>query len=263
MEIICYSCGRGENPENSIEGIRHCLKINPDWRIEMDLQLTKDGQIVLFHDFNTIRTTGKDYNIQELNLEFVKKLNCGYNFQIGLEFPYRQKPIEIPTLDDVCHLFPQAKFLLDIHTDNLIAIDKIINIIESNKMENQIVVVSHYDKVKEKFKSKRPDWVYGAATNEAKKMVYSSFLFLDGFFAIKSDILMLPVKYGKVKVLTSRAIRHCKYKKKLLWVWLNEGKKVVTVNSKNELDVLKKLGVNGIFTEFPERLIKEITESNS
>lgn len=263
MEIICYSCGRGEKPENSIEGISHCQKVNPDWRIEMDLQMTKDGQIVLFHDYETERTTGFESKIQKLDLDSVKKLNPGYNFKVGSEFPYRKNPIEIPTLEEVCKLFPNARLLLDIHTDNLYAIDKIIKIIKQYGMEKQVVVVSHYDQVLSKFKEKRPNWEFGAGTKEVKKMVYSSFLFLDIFFPIKSDILMLPVKFGSIKLLTNRVINHVKSRNKRLWVWLNEGKEVITVNSKKKLNELEKIGANGIFTEYPAKLNKEITVANT
>ncbi|MDO5971377.1 glycerophosphodiester phosphodiesterase family protein [Flavivirga aquimarina] len=263
MEIICYSCGRGENPENSIEGVKHCLEVNPDWRIEMDLQMTKDGQIVLFHDYETIRTTGIENKIQEMDLGSVKKLNAGYNFKVGSGFPYRQNPIEIPTLEEVCQSFPNAKLLLDIHTDNLNAIDKIIKIIEQYGMEKQIVMVSHYDQVSAEFKAKRPNWKFGASTKEIKKMVYSSFLFLDNLFPIKSDILMLPVKFGNIKLLTNRVINHVTKRNKRLWVWLSEGKEVITVNSKMELDELEKIGANGIFTEYPAKLNEEITVDNN
>jgi len=261
MEIICYSCGRGEKPENTIEGIRHCQKVNADWRIEMDLQITKDGEIVLFHDYDTEKTTGVKSKIQELDLDSVKKLNSGYNFKVDSEFPYRKKPIEIPTLKEVCQAFPNAKLLLDIHTNNLNAIDKIIHIIEQNGMENQIVVVSHYDKISTEFKVKRPNWEYGAPTKEVKKMVYSSFIYLDDFFQMKSDILMLPVKFGNIKLLTNRVINHVQKRNKQLWVWLNEGKEVITVNSKRELNELEENGANGIFTEFPAKLYKEINEA--
>jgi len=212
----------------------------------MDLQITRDGEIVLFHDYETERTTGVENKIQDMELDSIKKLNSGHNFKIGKDFPYRKKPTKIPTLQEVCQLFPKAKLLLDIHTDNFSAIDKIIGIIEQNRMENQIVEVSHYDQVLMEFKKKRPNWIYGAATKEVKKLVYSSFFFLDRFFPIKSDILMLPVKFGNIKLLTKRVINHTKNRNKGLWTWLSEGKEVVTVNSKREMDMLEKHGVDGI-----------------
>lgn len=258
MEVICYACGRGENPENSIEGIKHCQEVNPDWRVEMDLQITKDGEIVLFHDYQTLRTTGVEHKIQELDLSSINNLNPGYNFKADSKFPYRNNPIKIPTLEEVCQLFPDIKLLLDIHTNNRNAIDKIIDIIEQHHMEGQTIIVSHYDEITTAFKQKRPNWVYGAATKEVKNMVYSSFLFLDNIFPIKSDILMLPVKYGGIKLLTRRVVRHVKKRNKQLWVWLNEGKDVITVNSNKDFKEMQKMGVNGVFTEFPMKLNKEL-----
>ncbi len=260
MEIICYSCGRGENPENSIEGIRNCQKVNPDWRIEMDLQMTKDGHIVLFHDKETERITGVEKEIQNLTLEEVQILNAGYNFTIGSSFPYRETPIEIPTLDEVCKAFPKIKLLLDVHTNNVMIINTVISIVERYRMAKQIVVVSQFDEILAGFKAKRPNWEYGAATKEVKNMVYSSLLFLDGFFPIQSNILMLPIKYNGLTLLTKRVIRHIRKRDKKLWVWLNEGKEVVTINSNHELMELKEKGVDGIFTEFPAKLMKEISE---
>lgn len=81
MQIICYSCCRGENPENTIEGIRHCQSVNPTWRIEMDIQMTIDNNLVLFHDYETSRATGENLRINELTLNEAKKLNAGYNFK--------------------------------------------------------------------------------------------------------------------------------------------------------------------------------------
>lgn len=92
MEIVCYGCGRGENPENTIEGIHHCQSINPDWWIEMDIQITKDEKLVLFHDYQTKRITGVNNKIHQLTLTEIQQLNAGYNFNVENKFIYREKP---------------------------------------------------------------------------------------------------------------------------------------------------------------------------
>ncbi len=62
MEIICYAGGRKENPENTLKAIEHCQAVNPEYWIEMDLQLTADNVVVLFHDENLARITGLNKN---------------------------------------------------------------------------------------------------------------------------------------------------------------------------------------------------------
>ena len=254
IEIICYSCGRGENPENTIKGITHCQSVNPDWRIEMDVQLTSDGHLVLFHDYETKRTTGADKLINELSLKEVKKLNAGYNFRVKDNYIYRATPIKIPTLKEVFREFPQAKLLLDIHTNNLEVVKIFIDLIESEFKEGDFIIASEYDKIIERLKSERPNWIYAVPAKEAQKMLYSSFMYLDGLFPIQSDILMVPMYYGKIKVIRNRVINHAKKRNKKIWAWMHEGEEVKTVNSVKEIQALKALGIDGAFTDYPERI---------
>ena len=258
MEIICYSCGRGEKPENTIEGIRHCQSVNPEWRIEMDVQITSDKKLVLFHDYNTRRTTGEEKLINELSLKELRMLNAGYNFESHGGFIYRSTPIRVPELKTVFETFPEAKFLLDIHTNDIEVVELLIELINLKFSRGDFVIASEYDVIINELKRKQPDWIYGVAEKEAKKLLYSSFILLDSLFPIKSDILMLPKQYGKINVLSKRIINHAKNRNKKIWAWLYEGDVVKTVSSKKEMDELRIIGVDGIFTGFPSRLFSEL-----
>ncbi len=259
MEIICYSCGRGENPENTIEGIRHCQTINPDWRIEMDIQLTSDGQLVLFHDYETKRITGVDKLINELSLKEVNELNAGYNFKIEEAYIYRTAPIKIPTLREVFRAFPKAKLLLDIHTNNPKVVKIFLDLIDLEFKAGDFFIASEYDEIIKQLKKEQPNWTYAVPAKEAKKMLYSSFLYLDGLFPIQSDILMIPMKYGNINVLRNRVINHAKKRNKKIWAWMYEGEEVRTVNSVEEIEALRALGIDGVFTDYP-KLIKNKLE---
>ena len=197
MEIICYGCGRGEYPENTIEAIYHCQKVNPNWRIEMDIQMSADGHLVLFHDSSTFRTTGEDTKIHELDLNQIQELNAGFNFKVNDDFPYRNQPIGVPMLLEVFQKFPNAKLLLDVHCSNLKVVDLFVELIETEFLRGDFIIASEHDKVIQRFRHKKPEWRYGAPSKEAKLMLYSSFLFLDVLFPIKSDILILPKRYGR------------------------------------------------------------------
>ncbi len=258
MEIICYSCGRGEYPENTLEAIRHCQSINPDWRIEMDVQLTSDRQLVLFHDQNTLRTTGKDLQIAELTLEKVLELNAGHNFKRDNDYVFRESSLKIPLLKEVLLEFPKAKLLLDIHTKNPEVIEVFLQLMETCFADGNFIVASAHDEIIHELRKKKPHWKFGVPAKEAKKMLYSSFVYLDGLFPIQSDVLLLPKKYGNINVLSNRVLRHARKRKRPIWAWAFEGAHVETINSKKEMEELKDMGVQGIFTEYPEKLAKEL-----
>lgn len=217
----------------------------------MDVQLTADHKLVLFHDEDTRRITGENHRICDLTLEQVKKLNAGHHVQTD-------SFCQIPELEDVFREFPGAKLLLDIHSPDRAAIDTLLPLIERYGNLNNLIIVSHYDHIVSYLRTKRPGWILGVPKNEARKMVYSSLMGLDFLFPIKQDILMLPEKYGSVKVLSNRVISHARKRNKKIWAWLEEGKVVRTVNSVKEMEHLKALGVKGVFTDAPQALLDDI-----
>ncbi len=261
MEIICYACGRGEYPENTLEGIAHCLDVNPEWRIEMDVQLTKDEQLILFHDKNALRTTGVDKTIKETNAVDLKNLNAAYSFNDGISFPFRKKPLHVPLLKDVFSKFPNAKLLLDIHTDNPKVVGLLHRLLDTHFKHGDFYLVSEYDHIVKSFRQSRPDVVYGVPALEAKKLLVSSFVRLDGFFPIKSEILMVPEWFGNIYVLSKRILNHVKKRNKKIWVWLKEGKEVKTITSAKDYHRFEAMGIDGVFCETPKKLFHELNEA--
>jgi glycerophosphoryl diester phosphodiesterase len=258
MKVICYGCGKGEYPENTLEAISHCQKINSDWRIEMDLQMTKDGKVVLFHDDNLLRITNIEKRISEVNYSEIKNFDAAYNFREDLEFPLRGKALRIPLLENVFKEFPKAKYLLDIHSKNIEIIEKVIDLVEQNYVDKQIVVVSKHHSIIELFRVRRPYWKYGASSKEVKWLIFQNFIGLGELVRLKAEIVMMPIIYQNRKVLSRRLVKLMERKHKKIWVWLHEGKQVVTIDSKNQFERIKKYNVDAFFTSSPEQLNKEM-----
>lgn len=59
-------------PENSIPAFKKAMDLNIP--IELDIQLTKDNVLVVFHDDNLYRMTGKDIDIQKANYNDIKDI---------------------------------------------------------------------------------------------------------------------------------------------------------------------------------------------
>jgi len=258
MEVICYACGKGEFPENTIIAIKNCQEVNSNWRIEMDIQLTSDNQIVLFHDEKLTRISGDKSKIKDLTLNKIKSINAAYNFKNNGSYPFRDNNIQIPTLEEVFVLFPEASFLLDIHTSNLNIINILIDLIEKYSMEDQIVIVSKHHKIKESIRQIKPSWIFGASKKDIKKLILSSMLKLDSLISVNSKVVMIPIYHGTHRLISSRVLNYIEKRNKKLWLWLNEGDKTITVNSKKEYQLCEFKGADGIFTMFPKKLSNEI-----
>lgn len=75
--------------ENTMEAFEKAVEAGCDM-IETDIRMTSDGHLVLFHDENLFRVTGKLGKICEMTLEEVRKVNVGNELH----------PLQIPTLDE-------------------------------------------------------------------------------------------------------------------------------------------------------------------
>ncbi len=101
-------------PENSLLAFKTSLKENRP--IELDVQLTKDNILVVFHDYNLSRMTNKNLFLQDLTYQEISK----YTLQDTQE--------KIPTLQEVLNLI-QGKVLLDIEIKNTNRIEKTCKIL--------------------------------------------------------------------------------------------------------------------------------------
>lgn len=96
-------------PENSLSAIDRCIKCGVLF-LEIDLQETKDGYLVLCHDQSIDRMTNRTGKISELSLAEIKKANL-YEGDGSSKQLTEQK---IPTIDEVLSTFKdKALFNID------------------------------------------------------------------------------------------------------------------------------------------------------
>ncbi|MGG0716555.1 glycerophosphodiester phosphodiesterase [Robertmurraya massiliosenegalensis] len=81
-------------PENTMKAFREAEKSGADG-IELDVQLTKDGEIVVIHDDKVDRTTNGSGLVKDYSFEELKRLDANYKFKTIL----KKEPI--PSLKEV------------------------------------------------------------------------------------------------------------------------------------------------------------------
>ena len=68
-------------PENTLKAFKEAIRLKAD-SVEFDVQETLDGEIVVIHDYNTLRTAGTEGIVNHMTLKELKKLNFGDGEQI-------------------------------------------------------------------------------------------------------------------------------------------------------------------------------------
>ncbi|HLR35694.1 MAG TPA: glycerophosphodiester phosphodiesterase family protein [Tissierellales bacterium] len=107
--------------ENTIESMKAAFEYGADI-VELDIQLTKDKKLAVFHDFELgYRTDGKG-NISDYTMEELKKLDIGYGYTAdgGKTYPFRGKGVGMmPELGEVLETFKDKELLIHMKNGNL------------------------------------------------------------------------------------------------------------------------------------------------
>ena len=95
MLNIAHRGASGTFPENTVSAFRAAIDAGADM-CELDVQLSRDGAVVVIHDDTVERTTDGTGEVAELTLEELRRLDAGAKFKSGAF-----KGAQIPTLDEV------------------------------------------------------------------------------------------------------------------------------------------------------------------
>ncbi len=98
FQRVAHRGGSRLAPENTLAAFRTALTLSVD-AIELDVQMTKDGHAIVFHDNTVEKLTDGDGNILDLDFAYLRSLNAAAHFAGGWPEPQR-----VPTLREVLDL---------------------------------------------------------------------------------------------------------------------------------------------------------------
>lgn len=252
--IMAHRGDSGNTPENTMIALENAVKIGVDV-LESDIHITKEDEIVLFHDEDLKRTTGKEGTIRSHTLKELQEIDLGANFtqDNGDTYPFRDRSHKIVTLREAFDRFPDVIFNLDIKDTFPAAPMELARIISKMDRKDSVIVASFHDSQIEHFRELVPDVPTSAHPGEVKRFVLNSKFGLPRIK--KQDIqfkaFQVPVKSGPLKVVTEKFVRMAHERNIAVHVW--------TINDEETMIQLLDLGIDGIFTDQPA-LLREVLE---
>jgi len=104
-KIIAHRGASFLAPENTVASAKLAWVKGAD-AVEVDIYMSKDNKIMVSHDANTLRTSGKDFIIKETNSDILRKLDVG-SFK-----DEKYKGEKIPFLEEIIQTVPEGKELV-------------------------------------------------------------------------------------------------------------------------------------------------------
>ena len=137
-KIYGHRGSMGTMPENTLLGFRHALDLGVDG-IELDVQLTKDGELVVIHDEKIDRTTDGTGYVKDYTLNELRHFSAGVKFSNLELFDQDVWSLErIPTLEEVLELIAPYQIELNIELKT--------NIFPYEGIEEKVLsIVNQYD----------------------------------------------------------------------------------------------------------------------
>jgi glycerophosphoryl diester phosphodiesterase len=113
--------------------------------------------------------------------------------------------------------------------------------------QERVMVGSFHDDQLRRFRSLCPEVATAAGVAETRLFFLLNLMFLGGVFRARAEAFQIPEYVGGMHVVTRRFVRGARARNMQVHVW--------TVNETAEMERLLDWGVDGIITDYPDRLM--------
>ena len=249
--VIAHRGGRSLGPENTLYTFKRAVELGTDV-LEMDLQTTSDGALVILHDREVHRTTNGKGAVASYTLSELKKLDAGFRWSPNnsRSYPLRNKGVTIPTLTEVFKAFPGTRINIEIKSSQVNTIQDLCRTIRDNRMSEKVMVACFDAGKLGEFRSVCPEVATSAGASEAAMFYWLQWAHLESAYSPSAQALQIPEAYGDNRIATRRFLDAAHARNLRVHVW--------TINDIESMQRLIQLGVDGIMTDYPERLVKII-----
>lgn len=139
--LYAHRGAAAERPENTFPSFERAIEIGVD-ALEMDVHLTRDGQLVVAHDDTAARMAATPAPWSELDLADAQRLDVGWGFVAADgSRPFAGKGIHVPRFADVLDAFPGVRINVDIKKDER-AIGAMLELLAAKRAVERVTIAS-------------------------------------------------------------------------------------------------------------------------
>lgn len=245
FEVIAHGAGQGLQPQNTLEAAQVAIAAGADI-IETDVHATADGVLVLSHDDTVDAMTDGSGLIREMTFAELQALDAAQGFRPEQGAPLLGQGIRVPSVESVFKALPDARYILEIKQTEPPIYAELCRLIRTHNLQEQVLVASFYTEPLELFRAECPAVATSASQEEVTRLVLLQKIGLAHLYDIPAQALQLPVASGAITIITPDFVRDMQARGIKVQVW--------TINSLDEMRTLLELNVDGIITDYPDRL---------
>lgn len=241
--VVAHRGSSGTAPENTMSAFQNALHDGAKM-IELDVQLSSGGEVIVFHDDVLGRTTNGQGQVRSLSLDQLQQLDAGSWF--SPQFLNER----IPTLEQALSFLKDKAFVnIEIkppkESDFKLRLEKVLETVFASQMETRTLFSSFHHRTLRELKERYPD-LHTAAIN------------VPGDKRLPSELSKETGCEGfvcSIHELTQKRVDDARNSNIYVGVY--------TINRKDQFEKAYKMGIKALVTNFPANIAQWMKEIES
>jgi glycerophosphoryl diester phosphodiesterase len=244
--IFAHRGASGEFPENTMVSFEQAVRAGALY-LELDVHMSRDGEIVVSHDEGLNRTCGRDALIRETNWAEIQAADAGHmlTFDGGATFPFRGRSIKVPRLIEVLGAFGDVNYVIEIKQTSLVS--QLLATVDASGLRRRVLIASELDEPISAVRRLAPQIPTNFPSGEVAEFLQAMAGYRPGYEP-RGAALQIPPEYHGWRLVTTESVEFAHRVGVELHVW--------TVNEESEMNQLLEYGVDGLISDFPARALR-------
>jgi glycerophosphoryl diester phosphodiesterase len=230
-------------PENTIAAFDRAVAEGVDG-LELDVRLSKDGEVVVCHDARVDRTSNTTGAIADMTASELARVDAGYRFSSGaLSYPFRWGGFGVPRLADVLARYPRHPFIVEMKDNTREMAEATVEVIRAAGALDRVCLGAFKSRVLNHARRLAPETATGASSGEVLRAMFTARV---GFLPPRRryQALQVPERRRRLRVVTPRFVRAARRAGVPVQVWI--------VDRAEDIRPLLDWGVQAILTDRPD-----------
>jgi len=242
VSVIAHRGGSALRPENTFLAFDHAVSLGVD-ALECDVQLARDGEVMIIHDPTLERTTNGVGAVGDHSAAELARVDAGAKFGADRGWPFRGQGVSIPTLRIFLKRYSEIPLVVEIKGDVPEVADRTLALIRKAGAEDRVIIAGFSHTVLTHVRRVAPHLPTSASQPEVRSALIRSYAWLKprrtGY-----SVLQVPLRFRGRQVLTRRYVRAARRAGVPVHSWI--------VDRPEDLDTVIRWGVTGIISDRPD-----------
>ncbi len=242
--------GAGLAPENTIEAFRSAVE---EWGVDMlelDVRLSRDGQVMVIHDETVDRTTDGTGRVTDLSLGELRALDAGARFiDPQGRASFRGRGVRVPTFDALLEACPYTRMNVEAKCREVAG--PLVEVIRRHGAEHRVLVAAEFEANRREARGFGGPW--GASRSQLGPFwLLHRVPLLGTLYTPPCDVLQVPNHWRGRRIADARFVREAHRRNIPVHVWV--------VDDPDEMRDWLRAGIDAIQTDRPDLLARVLHE---